>query len=100
VITKTEEYTHCHEVKVQADVKQVQVIAAVAAAAWVPAAFRAEQMKDQDIGPILEEVETRQHPEWKDITDHSPTYQSYWAKWKSLTMRNGILEWHWESTDG
>jgi hypothetical protein len=85
---------------VQADVKQVQAFAAVAAAGWDPAALRTEQVDIQDIGPILEEVETRQQPEWKDITDCSPMYQSYWAEWKFLTVRNGILECHWESTDG
>jgi hypothetical protein len=31
-----------------------------------------EQLNDQDIGPILEEIEIRQHPEWKDISDRSP----------------------------
>jgi hypothetical protein len=27
-------------------------------------------------------------------------YESYWAQWKSLTVRNGILEHHWKSADG
>jgi hypothetical protein len=82
-----EECTHCHKVEARANVKQIRAIAAVATAGW-------------DIGPILEEVETRQLPEWKDIADHSPTYKSYWAQWKSLTVRNGILEHHWESDNG
>jgi hypothetical protein len=53
-----------------------------------------------DIGTILEEAETGQRPEWKDIADRSPTYKSYWAQWKSLAVRNGILECHSESADG
>jgi len=24
----------------------------------------------------------------------------YWAQWKSIAMRNGVLERHWESVDG
>jgi hypothetical protein len=51
-------------------------------------------------GSILEEVETEQRPEWKDIADRSPAYRSYCAQWKSLAVRNGMLERHWESTDG
>jgi hypothetical protein len=34
-----------------------------------------EQLSDPDIGPILKEVETGQHPEWKDIADQSFTYK-------------------------
>jgi hypothetical protein len=40
-----------------------------------------------------------QRPEWNDIK-RSFTYESYWAQWKSLTVRNGLLERHWESADG
>jgi hypothetical protein len=56
--------THCYKVEVGADVKQVLGIAAVAAAGWDPGALRTE-LNDKDIGPILEEVETGQRPEWK-----------------------------------
>jgi hypothetical protein len=37
--------------------------------------------------------------EWKDITDWSPTYKSCWSQWKSLTVRNSILERNWECTN-
>jgi hypothetical protein len=73
----------------------MHAIAAVAASGWDPAALGTE-LDNQDIGPILEEVETGQCPEWKGITAHSPTYKSYWAQWKSLIVRNGILEHHCE----
>jgi hypothetical protein len=53
-----------------------------------------EQLNDQDIESILEEVETRQHREWKDIADCRPTCKSCWAQWKFLAVRNGILELH------
>jgi hypothetical protein len=71
----------------------------VAGAGWDPVALRTEQLNDADIGPILQEVETGQRPEWKDIADHSPLYKSYWAQWNSLTVRNGILERNWESAN-
>jgi hypothetical protein len=38
-------------------------------------------------------------PRMEDITDHSPTYKSYWTHWKSLAVRNGILKHHWESVN-
>jgi hypothetical protein len=81
-----EECTHCHKVEARVDVKL-----AVAAAGWDPAALRTE-LNYPDIRPILEEVETRQRPERNDIADRIPTYKSYWTLWKSLTVRNGILE--------
>jgi hypothetical protein len=68
--------THCHKVEAHADIKQVRAAAAVAAAIWDPATLRTDQLNDQDIGPILEEVETGQCPEWKYITGRSPIYKS------------------------
>jgi hypothetical protein len=95
-----EECTHCHKFEARANVKQVRALTAVAATDWDSAALRREQLNDKDIGPILEEVETGQLPEWKDIADCSPTYKNYWAKWKSLAVRNGILQRHWKFADG
>jgi hypothetical protein len=60
-----EECTHCHKVEAGAYVKQIRAIAVVAAAGWDPVALRTDQLNDPDIGPILQEVETRQRPEWK-----------------------------------
>jgi hypothetical protein len=58
-----EECIHSHKVYAWADVKQVQGIVAVATVGWDPATLRREQLNNQDIWPILEEVETRQDPE-------------------------------------
>jgi hypothetical protein len=71
-----EECILCHKVEVQANVKQVRVIAAVAAACWDSDILRREHMNNQYKGPILEEAETRECPQWKDISDHSPTFMS------------------------
>jgi hypothetical protein len=51
-------------------------------------------------GKILQEVEAGQHPKWKDIAGRSPIYKSYWAQWKSLMVRDGMLEHHYELADG
>jgi hypothetical protein len=56
-----------------------------------PAALWTE-LNDQDIEPILEEREHRWRPEWTDIAHRSPMYNSYWTQWKSLSVKNGILE--------
>jgi hypothetical protein len=95
-----EECNRCQKVEAREDIKQVRAIAAVAAVGWDPAALSTEQLNDPDIGCILQEVETGQRPEWKDIADRSPTYKSYWAQWKSLAVRNGILERNWEFANG
>jgi hypothetical protein len=83
-----------------ADVEQVQATAALSTVSWDPVALRKEQLNDLDIAPILREVETGRRPDWKDIADRSPTYKSYWAQWKSLAVRNGILQRNWESANG
>jgi hypothetical protein len=72
----------------------------VTAPGWGPATLRTEQSNDPDIGRILREMKTGQRPEWKNIADRSPTYKSYWDQWKSLAVRNGILQRNWESADG
>lgn len=33
------------------------------------------------------------------IREWSPIYKSYWAQWKSLVVKNVVLESHWESAD-
>jgi hypothetical protein len=87
-----EECTHCHKVKAWADIKQVRAVAA----GWDLATLRMEQLNDPDI----QEVETGQRLEWKDIGDRRTTCKTYWAKWKSLTVRKGILEHKSESANG
>jgi hypothetical protein len=94
------ECTHCHKVELRADIKHVGAISALPAAEWDPLVLRTEQVNDTDIGPILQEVETGRRPEWKDIADRSPPYKSYWAQWKSLAVRNGVLKRNWESANG
>jgi hypothetical protein len=61
-----------------------------------PATLRTERLNDQDLGPILEKIETGNLPGWKDIPSRSPAYKSYLDQWNSLAVRNGILERHWK----
>lgn len=56
-----------------------RVIAVAAADGCDRAALRKEQLDDNDVGQILQEMEAGQRPQWKDIADRSPTYNSYLA---------------------
>jgi hypothetical protein len=60
--------------------------------------MRREQMSD-DVRLILQKVVARQCLEQKDTADHSTIYRSYWAQWKSLAVKHGIIKWHWEVTN-
>jgi hypothetical protein len=95
-----QECTHCHKLEQRAEINQVGAISAVAAAGWDQATLRTEQLNDPDIGPILQDVETGERPELKDIAVRSRTYKSYWAQWKSLAVRNCTIERNWDSANG
>jgi hypothetical protein len=51
------------------------------------------------MGQILQEVEAGKRPDRKDIADRSPIYKIYWAQCKSVAVRDGVLERHWESAN-
>jgi hypothetical protein len=79
---------------------KVRIITTAAADGWDRASLRREQLADDEMGPLLQEVEAGQRPEWKDIADRSPAYRGYWVQWKSLVVRDGVLKRLWESVDG
>ena len=78
----------------------VRMVTTAAADSWEQQALRREQLADNDLGSLMREIEAGRRPEWKDISDHGPIYKSYWAHWKSLVLRKGVLVRHWESADG
>jgi hypothetical protein len=47
---------------------------------WNHAAWMRKQLHGDDMGRILQQVETGQHPEWTDITNHSSSYKTSWAQ--------------------
>jgi len=67
---------------------------------WDQQALRTEQLADNDLGPLIQEIDTGRRPEWRDISNRGPIYKSYWAQWKSLALMDGLLMRHWESADG
>jgi hypothetical protein len=90
---------HCRKVE-RIDGQRVRVVAAAPADGWDQQALRNEQLADPDLSRLMREVKTGQRTEWKTISDQGPIYKSYWAQWKSLAVRNGVLVRHWESADG
>jgi hypothetical protein len=60
-------------------------------------ALTREQLDDNDVGQIPQEVEAGQRPEWRDIDNRNLISTSCWAQWNSLLVRDGVLEFHWES---
>jgi hypothetical protein len=94
------ECLHCEKIELQENIPKVRIVVAAAADGWDRQALRREQLGDSDVGPLMREVEAGQRPEWRDISDRSPTYKSYWAQWKSLAVSDGVLIRRWESTDG
>ena len=41
---------------------------------WEQQALRTEQVADNDLGPLIEEIETGRRPEWRDISNWGPIY--------------------------
>jgi len=58
-----------------------------------------EEWRSEFVGPLLREMEAGHCPERRDISERNLIYKSYWAQWKSLVVRDGMLEHHWESAD-
>jgi hypothetical protein len=53
------------------------------------------------MGFIQREYEAGEHPEWKDLNDCSPVYDSYLGPpVRNLVVRDVPPEHHWESADG
>ena len=63
--------------------------------------LRKAQEQDGDLKPILmwrEKSDTR--PNWEAVAPHSPTTKLYWAQWRSLHLREGVLHRLWETPAG
>ena len=74
----------------------MRIIVAAVANSWDRQALRRGQLADDVVGPLLREIEAEQRPECRDISGRT----SYWSRWKSFAVRDGVLQPHWESPDG
>ena len=75
----------------------MQRVAAAAGNGWDRQALRRDQLVDNNVGPLMRELVAGQCPKWRDVSDQGPIYKTYCAQWKSLAVRDGMLECHWES---
>jgi hypothetical protein len=66
-------HIHCPKVEQQSECWQAQIIANAAIDNWDHSALRRDQLCDNDVGPILEEVEAGEYPKRKNINESSPT---------------------------
>ncbi|CAI5677314.1 unnamed protein product [Oreochromis niloticus] len=60
-----------------------------------PEQLVASQKTDVDIGPVWERKEKGGGgPVWADIAACSPATKAYWAQWKRLYLKDGVLQMH------
>jgi hypothetical protein len=85
--------THCPKVEQQSECWKAQITATAAMDSWNHSSLRREQLCENNVGPILQEVEAGECPKWKNITDSSPTYKSYWfsgsPSWSEMACWSG-----------
>ncbi|GFT74516.1 retrovirus-related Pol polyprotein from transposon 412 [Trichonephila clavipes] len=94
---------HCSRVETKYDyaIRQITTSTATPPDPWSDEKVREDQMADPDIKPLIEFMESSSNkPSWQDISAYSPTTKQYWALWKSLHLRNGVLYRKFESEDG
>ncbi|CAI5671940.1 unnamed protein product [Oreochromis niloticus] len=62
---------------------------------WTPEQLVASQKTDVDIGPVWEWKEKGAgRPVWANIAACSPATKAYWAQWKRLYLKDGVLQMH------
>jgi hypothetical protein len=66
--------SHCLKIERRNESLKMRIITTATADGWDRASLRREQLADNEMGPLLQEVEAGRRPEWKDVADRSPTY--------------------------
>jgi hypothetical protein len=64
--------SHCQKIERRSEGLKLRIITTAAADGWVRASLRSELLADDEMGPLLQEVEAGERPEWKNIADRSP----------------------------
>ncbi len=86
----------------EADIATTRVVNVVALEPEVSLAeIRAEQLKDESIGHLLQLKENGSpKPAWEDIAPASPDMKTYWTLWPLLEVKGGVLTRRWVDGDG
>ena len=68
---------------------------------WSGNELKQAQREDPSIKPILEwKQESATKPLWPTVSPYGACTKAYWAQWKSLVLKNGLLYHRWENTAG
>jgi len=59
-----------------------------------------EQAQDLVLNKIISALQQGVRPKWDEISGECPLVKAYWAQWKSLSLKDGILYRIWESVNG
>jgi len=61
--------SHCQKVEQRAEDQWVRMVVAAPSDGWDHQALRREQLADNDLGPLIREIEPGHRPEWRDISN-------------------------------
>ena len=67
--------SHCQKLELRSGEPRVRIVFTAPADGWDQQALRTEQLANNDLGPLIQEIETGRHPEWRDISNLGPNLQ-------------------------
>ncbi|PIK34577.1 Retrovirus-related Pol polyprotein from transposon [Apostichopus japonicus] len=62
--------------------------------------LRGYQLKDSNIGPVLNWKESGSRPPWEQISGLDRAAKAYWGQWDLLSIKDGVLYRRWVSNTG
>uniref|UniRef100_A0A2C9LB45 Reverse transcriptase/retrotransposon-derived protein RNase H-like domain-containing protein n=1 Tax=Biomphalaria glabrata TaxID=6526 RepID=A0A2C9LB45_BIOGL len=85
------ECKHCRKVEEKEAVVDCHCLGVEASGPWSDEKIREDQLRDEDLAPILLMKEDEPRPDWQKISDRGTATKAYWAQWDSLKIVNGVL---------
>ncbi|XP_055877105.1 uncharacterized protein LOC106074369 [Biomphalaria glabrata] len=85
------ECKHCRKVEEKEAVVDCHCLGVEASGPWSDEKIREDQLRDEDLAPILLMMEDEPRPDWQKISDRGTATKAYWAQWDSLKIVNGVL---------
>ena len=68
---------------------------------WSDLELAARQKDDPDMSPIIVPLLAGENkPKWEEIAHCGVATKAYWAEWKRLRVRNGVIGREWENKNG
>ena len=99
VITRAQARADSAEVELESP--NNQVIPSGEDQGWSSAEIRGEQLCDPDITKVMRALDSgSSRPEWQDMAAESESAKTLWARFKRLTLIDGVLFRSWENDTG